>query len=146
MRLHMEALVSESAEAEKAFEDYWRIKKGGHVQRLHDKKDLMGLNKGRHIADFRKPSDFLVSSLEAPLHYAEVKSTRDPKGFHFSGIQDGQSAAALLECGRGSGRYIFYIFSVANHRWYVMDCRKYSDVVASKRRSVKFEELQPWVR
>lgn len=135
-------MKNDGSDAELAFERYWRSV--GHVERIRDKKDLMGLNKGARIADFKKPSDFLVSAPGVPLHYAEVKSTVDAKSFSFNKIQEGQSAAALLEAKRGSGSYWFYIFSFTTGRWYVMPCRQYAEILDAGRRSVKFEELAEW--
>ena len=133
---------NDGKDAEKAFEEHWRRR--GHVQRLRDKKDLVGLNGGAKLADFAKPSDFLVSSAVDPLHYAEVKSTVDAKCFAFGKIQPGQSAAALCEAKRGHGAYGFYIFSYALGRWFYMSCKEYATFVDEGRRSVKFEELTPW--
>lgn len=128
--------------AETAFENYWAGR--GHVERLRDKKDLMGLNKGARIADFAKPSDFIVSSMMDGLHYAEVKSTVDPKRFSFKDIRPAQSAAAILEAKRGAKAYKFYIFSYYLGQWFVMDCIEYVELLEGGRRSVLFEELTQW--
>jgi penicillin-binding protein-related factor A (putative recombinase) len=133
---------NDGKEAERAFESYWERR--GHLERLRDKKDLMGLNKGTRLADFKKPADYLVSSKVDPLHYAEVKSTTDGKSFAFSKIQEGQSAAALKSAQRGDGNYYFYIFSYALSQWFVMSCHQYRTILDEGRRSVKFEELEPW--
>lgn len=131
--------------AERAFFEYWDGH--GHIERLRDKKDLVGLNGGDfRIADFKKPSDFLVSDKATGLHYAEVKSTQHATTFHFGLIQDGQSKAALMSHTRGDGRYLFYIYSYGQHKWYIMTAAKYAESLAAKRRSVKFEELVQWLR
>lgn len=137
-------MQNDGKQAERGFVSMWE-KHGAHIERLRDKKDLMGLNKGLRLADFQKPADFLVSAHDVPLHYAEVKSTTHPSRFSFSNIQSGQSAAALREAERGAGSYKFYVWSYAQRRWYVMDCFKYADAVAAGRRSVSFSELFPWV-
>lgn len=129
-------------EAEKAFEAYWEHR--GHVERLRDKKDLMGLNKGANIADFAKPSDFLVSSKTDPLHYAEVKSTHNATRFPFADIRPAQSAAALKAARRGDGNYWFYIYSYALNQWFTMHCALYRTLVDDGKRSVLFEDLVPW--
>jgi hypothetical protein len=137
--------ANDGKEAEGAFENHWKAV--GHVERLRDKRDLVGLNGGNMaIADFAKPSDFLVSSPQVPLHYAEVKSTQGAKGFAFGAIQPGQHKAAMLEASRGMGMYVFYIFSYATGKWFTMDCLRYAALVNEGRRSVKFEELEPWLR
>lgn len=130
--------------AETAFFDYWE--KRGHVERLRDKKDLVGLNKGAKLADFAKPSDFIVGSKVDPTHYAEVKSTSNPTMFAFAKIQPAQNAAALKEAKRGHGDYHFYIFSLALGQWFIMSCHQYETLLNEGRRSVKFEELSPWVK
>jgi hypothetical protein len=137
-------MKNDGKEAEKAFEAYWTRR--GHLQRLRDARDLMALNGGQRVVDFAKPSDYLVSSRDDSLHYAEVKSTTHATTFAFKCIRDAQSAAALQEARRGDRAYIFYIFSYATGCWYIMDCLQYETVLASGRKSVKFEELTPWVK
>lgn len=131
-------------EAEKAFHDHWF--KVGHVERLRDKQDLVALNRGLRVADFAKPSDFIVSSPDVALHYAEVKSTTNPTLFSFSKIRPAQSAAALKEQSRGKGSYVFYIFSYALSQWFMMTCDQYAAMLDAGKRSVKFEELPKWLK
>jgi hypothetical protein len=135
-------MKNDGKDAERAFVDHWESV--GHCQRLRDKKDLVGLNRGAPVADFAKPSDFVVSSHLIALHYAEVKSTTDGTSFAFGKIQKGQSAAALMEARRGSGSYIFYIFSYPLGQWFILDCLAYSKLVDSGARSVKFKDLPEW--
>lgn len=139
-------MKNDGKEAERAFVKHWEDVAKGHVQRLRDKADLMGLNKGANVADFAKPSDFLVSSPRHALHYAEVKSTNSATSFGFGKIQKGQNAAALKEDLRGQGQYIFYIFSYPLGQWFTMTCNQYATLLEAGRRSVKFEELSPWRR
>lgn len=128
--------------AETAFFNHWEAR--GHVERLRDKKDLMGLNKNMKLADFAKPSDFLVSANDVPLHYAEVKSTSNPRMFSFAKIQPAQSSAAKKEAMRGSQSYKFYIFSYELGQWFTMDATTYVMLLGRDRKSVFFEELTPW--
>lgn len=128
--------------AEKAFEGYWNAV--GHLERLPDKKALMGLNKGKRVADFAKPSDYLVSSPKHRLHYAEVKSTTHKTGFAFGKIQPKQSSSALKSASRGDGSFIFYIFSYETSQWYMMDATLYAQLVKQGARSVKFKDLPKW--
>lgn len=130
--------------AEQAFEDHWNSI--GHVQRFYDQADLRGRNGGQAVGDFPKPADYLVSSPNHPLHFAEVKSCQGKTSFPFGGIRKAQSAAALLEHSRGSGAYAFYIFSYEQGRWFYMDCKEYAEHVAAGRRSVKFEDLRRWIK
>ena len=138
------AASNDGTEAERAFVSYWD--KRGHLERFRDKKDLMGLNKGKRLADFAKPADYLVSAPDTLLHYAEVKSTTNAVSFSFSKIQPGQSAAALKEHRRGPGAYTFYIFSYPLGKWFLMSCTLYAKLVDEGRRSVKFEELREWLK
>lgn len=128
--------------AERAFLEYWEAR--GHVERLRDKKDLMGLNGGRNVADFAKPSDFLVSAPGVPLHYAEVKSTIKGESFSFGSIRPGQHIAAIKAATKGDWSYIFYIFSFENEAWYTMSCREYAAYIDAGKRSVKFKDLTLW--
>jgi hypothetical protein len=137
-------MKNDGTAAEQAFEAHWG--KVGHVQRFRDLKDLRGLNKGLRLKDFPKPADFVVSSPDVPLHYAEVKSTTSAVSFSFSNIQPGQSAAALMEASKGSGRYIFYIFSFPLGEWFCMTSIRYAKLSEQGVRSAKFEELPKWVK
>lgn len=129
-------------DSESAFVKHWEAI--GHIERLRDKKDLMGLNGGRNVADFAKPSDFLVSARGVPMHYAEVKSMIKGESFAFGGIQPGQHIAALKEHAKGCGSYIFYIFSYENEAWYTMSCDQYAGLIEAGKRSVKFKDLALW--
>lgn len=135
-------MANDGKAAEKAFEDYWR--KRGHLERFPDQRDLMGLNQGRRVADFPKPSDYIVSSRADPLHYAEVKSTTSKTRFSFSKIRPKQSEAALKSAKRGDRGYIFYIFSYHLSRWFVMTACEYADAVSAGARSIPFSELTEW--
>lgn len=131
-------------EAEAFFESYWR--KRGHLIRFWDQADLRGRNGGHAVGDFPKPADYLVSSAVDPLHLAEVKSCHGKTSFPFGSIRPAQSAAALQEARRGSKSYGFYIFSYHHSRWFYMCCTQYAALVDAGARSVKFEELEPWIR
>lgn len=131
-------------DAEAAFVEYWE--KRGHIERLRDKKDLMGLNGGKNLADFAKPSDFLVSARGTPLHYAEVKSTVDETTFHFKNLRPGQHIAAIKAASKGDGNYIFYIFSYPLGAWFTLSCAQYAELIRTGKRSIKFKELDPWIK
>lgn len=135
-------MKNDGKDAERAFEGYWS--RVGHCERLRDKKDLMGLNGGKNVADFAKPSDFLVSAPGVPLHYAEVKSTVDGERFTFNKIRKAQSNAAQMEYLRGANAYIFYIFSYALGSWFSMTCEQYAHCLKTGRKSISFSELTPW--
>lgn len=130
--------------AEAAFEAHWKAI--GAVQRFYDQADLRGRNGGRHVGDFPKPSDYIVSAPGVRLHYAEVKSCNGKTSFPFGGIRPAQSAAALLEARKGAGAYVFYIFSYEHSSWFYMTCVEYAALLDEGKRSVPFEELEPWIR
>ena len=130
--------------AEAAFVAHWE--RVGHVERFRDLRDLMGINKGKRIADFPKPSDFIVSAPGVPLHFAEVKSTMERDRFDFKCIRDGQSAAAQRSYLRGDRGYMFYIFSYPRGQWFIMTSEDYAHQLKMGRRSIKFEELKPWLK
>ena len=128
--------------AEEAFEVYWaRI---GHVERMPDMRDLVGLNGGRKLKDFPKPCDFLVSAPGVPLHMAEVKSTNHTSRFPFADIRPKQSSTALLSAKRGDKGYKFYIFSFYLSQWFVMTAVDYAECVSLGARSISFSDLTPW--
>lgn len=135
-------MKNDGKEAEKAFTAHWD--KVGHCQRLRDKRDLMGINGGARVADFAKPSDFIVSSPNHPLHYAEVKSTNHESLFEFKCLRPAQRYAALMEAKQGHSDYVFYVFSYSRGRWYRLGCELFLYHVEQGRKSLKFEELTPW--
>jgi hypothetical protein len=135
-------MKNDGTAAEKAFFNHWSRK--GHIQRLRDKKDLMGLNGGARVADFSKPSDFLVSSSSDALHYAEVKSTTHKTRFEFKCIRPAQLAAARMEAKRGHKNYVFYIFSFERGQWYQLDCCDFVAYVDVGMKSIEFEDLRTW--
>jgi hypothetical protein len=134
---------NDGTEAQDAFLGRWN-RPGVVVERFRDLKDLRGLNKGRQLADFAKPSDFLVCEPDG-LHFAEVKSCQGGVSFPFANIEDGQRSAALKQHAIGGGKnYRFYIFSYGLGRWFVMDADKFAFTLKMGRSSVKFMELTPW--
>jgi penicillin-binding protein-related factor A (putative recombinase) len=135
-------VANDGKDAEKAFADYWSRK--GHCERFRDRRDLMGINANMRLQDFKKPSDFIVSSPSDPLHFAEVKSTKNKVSFSFNQIESGQHKAAILEDSRGSKAYIFYIFSYGTNEWYTMPCEIYAAAVRAGQKSVKLESLPKW--
>jgi hypothetical protein len=136
-------MSNDGTAAEKAFLAHWRAV--GHVERFPDKKDLTGLNKGKRLADFAKPSDFVVSAPGIPLHYAEVKSTENKSRFPFGDIRPKQSETALKSVARGApNSYTFYIFSYHLGRWFTMPASQYAKLREAGDKSVLFSELNEW--
>jgi hypothetical protein len=125
--------------AEEAFET---LIKADVLYRFPDQKALTGLNGGRRVGDFPKPSDYLVTK-NAVTWYAEVKSVQSTTSFPFADIRPSQKSMALRQA-RVGGRYDFHIFSYGLGQWFLMPCSQYAAAVAAGAKSIKFEELTPW--
>jgi hypothetical protein len=133
--------MNDGTEAQDAF--LRRMQRPGVVvERFRDLKDLRGLNKGRQLTDFAKPSDFLVTE-DGNIHYAEVKSCQSEVSFPFGNIEDGQRSAALRQVAVG-GDYRFYLFSYGLGRWFIMTAARFADILQTGRKSAKFSELPTW--
>lgn len=125
--------------AEKAFE----TRCGADVlYRFPDKKALVGLNGGRKVGDFPKPSDYLVTKA-GETFYAEVKSVQSKTSFPFADIRPSQRAMALKQAKAG-GRFDFYIFSYGLGKWFVMREQQFAALCDDGAKSVKFKDLQEW--
>lgn len=111
------------------------------VFRLRDKKDLMGLNRGRKVAAFPVPSDYIVAR-QGELFFAEVKSIEDKDRFDYSNIQPGQRSAASMSAACGSP-YWFFIHSLRLNKWFQLSGAEfYADVKAGKK-SRRLDDLTP---
>lgn len=133
---------NDGRKAEKFFEDYWDAKPGADCERVTDSKALRGLNGGRAVGDFPKPSDYLVCD-NGLLHYAEVKSTDKTTRFPFSDIRPAQKAKALTMAAIG-GPYFFYIYSFGTSKWYILPAHQFAEAVKNGRKSITLEELSSW--
>lgn len=125
--------------AEGAFE---RLIKADVLYRLPDQKALTGLNGGRRVGDFPKPSDYLVTKTGVTW-YAEVKSTQSETSFPFCDIRPAQKVMALKQAAAGAP-YTFYIFSYGLGQWFLLSARQFAGAVAAGAKSIKFKELSPW--
>lgn len=125
--------------AEKAFENLIRA---DVLYRIPDQKALTGLNGGRRVADFRKPSDYLITKAGTTF-YAEVKSCQSGVSFPFADIQPGQRSMALRQAAVG-GRYDFYIFSFGKGMWFRMTETVFAAAIAAGAKSIKFGDLPLW--
>lgn len=135
-------MTNTGKEAEKAFLE--RIQRAGQtvVERLWDASDLRGLNNGRHINDFKKPSDFIVTQ-DGNTFYAEVKSVQSATSFPFANLEDGQRSAALRQAAVG-GTYRFFLFSYGLGQWFVMEAEVFAAAIAANKSSIKFNNLPRW--
>ena len=135
-------MTNTGKEAERAFLARLRATAGVVVERFYDQADLRGINKGRAVADFCKPSDFLVT--EAGLiSYREVKSVQSSTSFPFANIEKGQRSAALRQAAVG-GDYRFHLFSYGLGQWFVMPARQFAEAVERGAASIKFKDLETW--
>ena len=134
---------NDGSKAERFFENHWDSKPGADCERITDSKALRGLNGGRSVGDFPKPSDYLICD-DGLLHYAEVKSTEKTTRFAFCDIRPAQKAKAMTMASVG-GPYFFYIYSFGRGKWFIMPCKQFADAVREGRKSITFEELVPWV-
>lgn len=133
---------NDGKEAEKAFIARMMATPGTVIERIYDASDLRGLNNGRPIADFKKPSDFLVTQ-HGLLSYREVKSVQSATSFPFANLEDGQRSAALRQAAVG-GPYVFHIFSFGLGRWFLMPASTFAAAVEAGKSSIKFADLKEW--
>lgn len=126
--------------AERAFET---LIKADVLYRFPDQKALTGLNGGRRVGDFPKPSDYLVTKA-GETSYAEVKSVQSSTSFPFDDIRPSQKSMAL-RLARVGGLYNFYIFSFGLGQWFVMPAKVFAAAVEAGSKSVKFKDLTPWI-
>lgn len=129
--------------AEEAFLRRLKANPGVVVERFWDQSDLRGLNGGRAVGDYPKPSDFLVTE-NGLLSYREVKSVQSSTSFPFSNIESGQRSAALRQAAVG-GPYYFHLFSFGLGKWFIMSAEKFRSVLDTGKSSVKFKELPEWL-
>lgn len=129
-------------EAEKAFISRMKSIPGTVIERFWDQSDLRGLNKGRAVADFAKPSDFLITQ-HGTIFYAECKSVQSATSFPFSNIEQGQRSAALRQAAVG-GAYRFFLFSYGLGQWFVMEAEVFAAAIAAEKSSIKFSNLPNW--
>jgi penicillin-binding protein-related factor A (putative recombinase) len=136
-------MKNDGKEAQKAVLDIMQARKGVVVERFYDQSDLRGLNKGRAVVDYPKPSDFLVTE-EGNIFFAEVKSVQSTTSFPFGNIEHGQKSAARRQVLVG-GDYRFYLFTYGLGKWFVMPATVYANHLAAGKASVKFKDLEEWL-
>lgn len=136
--------MNDGREAQKAFVERILSLPNTVVERFYDQSDLRGLNRGRPVGDFPKPSDFLVTQAGA-VGFAEVKSIQGSVSFPFGNIETGQRSAALRQAAAGAGHcYRFYIFSYGTGHWYIMDANQFAAAIKAEKKSIKLQELSKW--
>lgn len=126
--------------SERIFEDTYPAL----VDRLRDKSDLMGLNKGKNIAAFGNGSDYIIDTAEGTFR-AEVKSSSNRTSFSLDKFTPAQKACIAKLCNSGYGdRYKIFIHSLVHNQWYLMTGTEYyKTMLHEKRKSKKWTELIP---
>lgn len=112
-----------------------------HVFRNRDKKDLMGINRGRKVAAFPLPADYTVTH-QGNLFFAEVKSTSDDTRFNYSQVEAGQRSAAGI-CTACDTPYWFFIHSLKLNRWFQLPGAEFVADIKAGIKSRRFEDLAP---
>lgn len=130
---------NDGTSAEAAFE---QLIEADVLYRMPDQKALTGLNGGRRVGDFPKPSDYIVTKA-GETFYAEVKSVQSATSFPFDDIRPAQKSMALRQA-RVGGRYDFYIFSFGLGQWFCMPATQFAERVEAGAKSVKFKDIIPW--
>jgi hypothetical protein len=126
--------------AEVAFTDAMELTKRW-VHRFRDMKDVRGLNRGKSLAMFPCPSDYLIGGSEG-LFLAEVKSTHNQTSFPFADIRPAQRAAAAHAASRGFPFY-FFILNMNDGEWYTMSATQFIEDMRAGRKSRPFKEMNP---
>lgn len=128
----------------KGSEAIFEVEVSGIVFRLRDKADLVGLNKGKNVAAFGNPSDYLVATPEG-VYFAEVKSTVSETSFSLSAFTPAQKSAISRLHKQGLGHlYKIYIHALHDNTWYQMDGSEFFEtIMIEKRKSKKWQELSP---
>lgn len=110
-----------------------------HVFRNRDKKDLMGLNRGRRVAAFALPADYTVART-GELFFAEVKSQTKGDRFDYSRIEPGQRSAASICAACGAGFY-FFIHRLEDDTWFELPAELFAMDIKAGKKSRKFKEM-----
>jgi len=126
--------------SEKQFTDAMELTKRW-VHRFRDMKDVKGLNRGKNLAMFPCPSDFLVGGHEG-LFLAEVKSTESETSFSYSNIRPAQRSAAAHAAARGFP-FFFFIHTLKDGEWYVLTGAEFVADMKAGKKSRPIKELTP---
>lgn len=127
--------------SQKIFETKMGLRPKTYVWRSRDKKDLMGLNRGRKVGTFPQPSDYTVGT-QGTLMFVEVKSTSNKTRFDYSQIEPGQRQAATISASIGTP-YWFLIHSLVDDRWYQLSAEQFAADIKAGKKSRQFTELDP---
>lgn len=117
----------------------WMKRLGYSVHRLRDKKDVVGLNRGKNVAMFPCPADFLIGQ-QGKYVLCEVKSTQEGR-FNYANIRPAQRQAACMAAVTDSP-YWFYVLDMKTDKWYVLSAKQFADDMKAKKKSRNFKELE----
>lgn len=130
-----------SANDGKASEAIFMANYPGLIFRLRDKRDLMGLNKGKNVAAFANPSDFIVAASDG-MRFAEVKSSLNKTSFSLSCFTPSQKAAMYKLHKRGLGDlYRVFIHSLHHNQWYEITGSDVVENLGQGIKSIKWKNL-----
>lgn len=133
-------MKNDGKSAEKLFTDAMEVT-GRWVHRFRDMRDVKGLNRGKNLAMFPCPSDFLIGGKEG-LFLAEVKSTHNATSFPYSDIRPAQRAAAAHAVSRGFP-YYFFIVNMNDGEWYTISATDFVEDLRAGRKSRPYKEMTP---
>lgn len=126
-------------DVEKAFEGFFvGYGKNAAVFRLTDTA-MAKANGGGFVA--AQPSDYIVL-LQGQWMFAEVKSSKDAKAFHFKNIRKGQLAASRRTVAAG-GTYLFFVYSFELKQWFCVPAQVVHTILREKK-SMTWAELEPF--
>ena len=123
----------------KASQQEFEVRFRGHVIRVPDAADLTGLNGGRPVADFPKPSDYLAIDKRG-IQFAEVKSSQNATSFPYGNIEKGQRAAATL-CALAGAMYFFYLHNLNTREWHLLTAAEFVADIKAGKGSRKWTEI-----
>ncbi len=133
-------MKNDGKSAEKAFVEAMELTKRW-VHRFRDMKDVRGLNRGKAVAMFPCPSDFLIGGNEG-LFLAEVKSTYNTTSFSYADVRPAQRSAAANAAARGFPFY-FFVMNMNDGEWYTITATEFVEDLRAGRKSRPYKEMTP---
>lgn len=128
--------------AEAEFEARFNAQPRTIVYRIPDLRDLVGLNGGKRLTDYAKPSDYIVSQ-EDRTWFAEVKSTHNVTRLSYACLQKGQRAMCLKQAKIG-GKWDLHVFGYVPGQWFIVDCQRIAADIKAGVASIAFKDMQAW--
>lgn len=129
-------------DAEDQFEAFF-AKKKAFLYAFEDTREAQKTGGSRRIWTKARPSDYLAT-VNGVTFFAEVKSTSNKTAFPFSMIKPFQWECAISTTMVG-GIYLFFIRSEMTKIWYKVPASFMIESLNNNRKSLKWEELAPYV-